>query len=198
MIQFTHTVTGVANVSRTMSAWRLKLPKAIDTQMKRQAHRLRAITVKGIRDQAPGGEQFKPLAQSTKDMKKSSKALIDNGDLLRSIGVDELGEASYFVGVNRSAQNEDGDELYNLAELHETGVAPFAIPVTDKMRRFWMAMVAKGVFKAPLKPDTKVLLHGGIPKRPFLEPSVNQWAKDVEQQFTEGLAKAIGLQNVVF
>ena len=197
MIRFTHTMTGVANASKAMTGWRLKLPKAIDQQMRRQAHRLRAITVKGIRDQAPGGKQFEPLAESTIAMKKSSKALIDNGDLLRSIGVDELGEASYFVGVNRSAQDEDGGELYNLAEIHETGVPPFAIPVTDKMRRFWMAMFIKGVFKAPLKSGTSVIMHGGIKARPFLEPSMAQWATDVERQFTEGLAKSLGVRNMV-
>lgn len=198
MIRFTHTLTNVANTSKALTAWRLKLPKGIERQTRRQAHRLRLITVRGIRDQAPGGEQFKPIADTTEDMKGSSKALIDHGDLLRSIGVDELGGAAFFIGVNRSAQNDDGDELYNIAEIHESGVPPFAIPVTPKLRRFWMAMFMKGIFKAPLKASTSVIMHGGIPARPYLEPSVEQWSKDVERQFTEGLAKELGVGNTVF
>ena len=40
---------------------------------------------RGIRSQAPGGQQFVKLAQSTIDAKGSSKALIDTGFLMASI-----------------------------------------------------------------------------------------------------------------
>ena len=40
---------------------------------------------RGIRSQAPGGQPFVQLAQSTIDRKHSSKALIDTGFLINSI-----------------------------------------------------------------------------------------------------------------
>ena len=198
MIDLKTTFTGVAATQKRITGWRLKLPKAIDTQMRRQAHRLRTMMVRGIRDQAPGGEAFQPLAETTKKMKKSSKALIDNGDLIRSIGVDRVeGGEGYFIGVNRQAQNDEGEPMVDLAELHEEGSAPFVIPITDKMRRFWMAMVIKGIFKAPLSPNKTVIMHPGVPKRSYLEPSLKEWAKDVERQFSEGLASALGVKGFV-
>lgn len=194
MINVATTIRGAARTSAALAQWRMKLPKAIKTNMYRQALRLRVIMVRGIRDQAPGGKPFKPLADSTKEMKGSSKALIDHGDLIRSIGVDEHGGGEiFFIGVNRNAQKDDGASLYNLAEIHNDGTAPYTIPVTPALRRFWMAMFMKGVFKAPLRGDVRVLNHPGIPARPFIEPSQEEWAKDVERQFTEGLSAALGV-----
>jgi hypothetical protein len=198
MIDLKTTLTGVAATQKRITDWRLRLPRAIDMQMRRQAHRLRTMMVRGIRDQAPGGEAFQPLAETTKKMKKSSKALIDNGDLIRSIGVDRVeGGEGYFIGVNRQAQDDEGEPIVDLAELHEKGSAPYKIEVTPKMRRFWWAMFFKGIFDSPLSPKTKVIAHPGVPPRPFLEPSLKEWSKDVERQFSEGLASALGVKGFV-
>ena len=52
---------------------------------------------RGIRDQAPGGKQFAPLAQVTIDRKGSSKALIDTGFLVNSITQKIMSDGA-FVG----------------------------------------------------------------------------------------------------
>jgi len=184
-----------------MNKWQAELPKHINRQLGIQAHRLRTMIVKGIRSQAPGGLKFKPLAASTRKMKKSSKALINHGDLLRSIGVDDVGGNSFFVGVNRNAKSQSPGggkpaELYNLAEIHETGTEPYVIVVTDKMRRFWWAMYYKKIFKAPLRPSTSVIQHGGIPARPFMAPSFAAWHMDAERLFMEGVSEAMGVPGV--
>lgn len=196
VINITTTLTGVAKTENRISAWRLRLPQAVRVQTMRQALRLRTIIVKGIRDGAPGGQEFKPLAESTKKLKKSSKPLIDHGDLLRSIGVDDVGGDQIFVGVNRNVEDIDGNKMYNLAEIHENGTGPYAIPVTPKLSAFWHAMVAKGIFDKPLSSNTKVIMHPGVPARPFLEPSFKEWSKDVERQFSEGLSKALGIGRI--
>lgn len=199
MIKITTTIRRAASTQANISAWKARLPHAISQQTKRQALRLRQIIVQGIRDGAPGNEAFKPLAESTKKMKGSSKPLIDNGDLLRSIGVDGVGLDSFFVGVNRSAQSEDGEPIVNLAEIHEYGTqdgAPYPIPVTRKLRAFWFAMFTKGIFDKPLSQDKHVIMHPGVPARPFLRPSFAEWEKDATRQFQEGLAKALGMGRV--
>jgi hypothetical protein len=205
MIKFSTTLKGSQAARANLEAMKAKFPVAVHRQTLLQAHRLRGIVVKGIRSQAPGGVAFKPLAESTKAMKKSSKALINHGDLMRSIGVEDVGGDTFFIGVNRNAvpKTKDGEappnpgqeeKLFNIAEVHETGTAPFAIPVTSRMRRFWHAMVEKGVFKAPLKPTTVVLQHPGIPARPFMAPSYDEWAKDLERLYMEGLSAALGVK----
>lgn len=195
MINLTTTLTGIANTQKRLTDWRIRLPKVVNVQMRRQALRLKTITVRGIRDGAPGGKAFKPLADSTIKMKGSSKPLIDNSDLIRSIDVDEVGPDQFFIGTNRNVETEDGEKMMNLAEIHENGTAPYFIPITVKMRRFWFVMVRKGVFSGPLSHDIDTILHPGVPARPYAEPSFNEWAKDFERQFTEGLARSLGLQR---
>ncbi|MCK5604398.1 hypothetical protein KAR91_21085, partial [Candidatus Pacearchaeota archaeon] len=71
--------------------------------------------------QAPGGKPFRPLAESTKKRKKSSKALIDKGDYIRSVNVKDLGGGAAFVGVHKEARNDAGDSLANIGEVLEFG-----------------------------------------------------------------------------
>jgi hypothetical protein len=184
MIDIKLTVTGDKDVVKRLNSWKGRLRSVVNAGLMIEARRLRTLIVTGIRNQAPGGQAFKPLAETTKDMKGSSKALIDRGDLIRSIGVSTVhyGQA-VFVGVNRNARGRDGTDLANLAEIHEFGTSPYLIPVTDKLRRFWFAMVAKGVFAAPLKPSTTTLRHPGVPARPFLQPAYDVWARDASARF---------------
>ena len=94
----------------------------------------------GITNQAPGGKKFQALKQATIDAKGSSKALINHGDLRRSITVSVFkGGEEAFIGVNRNAKaTEQGGkrsrrfsklkggkavtkELFNIAQIHEFG-----------------------------------------------------------------------------
>jgi len=97
----------------------------------REAHALRRDIIAGIRSQAPGGDRFKQLSPVTIAAKGSSKALIDRGDLIRSINVSEFeGGKIIFVGVNRNEQNQDGTMLEDIAVVHEFGTGPGAeVPI---------------------------------------------------------------------
>lgn len=100
-----------------------------------EAHLLRRTIVMGIRKQAPGGETFEPLAPETIKRKGSSKALIDHGDLIRSVNVKEIGGGiAYFVGVHKEARSADGKSLANIAEVHEFGTRNKRIPARPYLR----------------------------------------------------------------
>ncbi|MEN6368460.1 MAG: phage virion morphogenesis protein [Thermotogota bacterium] len=140
-----------------------KTERAVANATGQLAHSLRREIVTGIRAQAPGGLQFKPLAESTKARKGSSKALIDHGDLIRSINVTKMSDLVYFVGVHRMYAVRIGRSalsLVNIAEIHEFGSK-----------------------KRPGRP----------PARPFLIPSYKVWRYGAEKEFAELVGKQLGL-----
>lgn len=152
-----------------------------------EALRLEAMMKTGIRNQAPGGKKFKPLAESTIERKGSSKALIDRGDLINSINTDFYGGGlTAFVGVSRMARDRDGNRLANIAEIHEFGTDPYKIPVTNKMRFWWLAQSLSGKWSlSPLKRSTTHINHPGIPERSFIRPSYDEWVQDVEENIND-------------
>jgi len=174
-----------------------RLPGAVSQAIGYEAAVLAGDMRRGIRSGAPGGQRFRPLAESTKKMKKSSKPLINHGDLLRSIKYEQVSrqryETTYFVGVNRKERNRDGKSLANIAEIHEFGTRPYKIQVTPKMRRFWFAMYRAGVFVAPLSPKKTIIHHPGIPERPFLRPTFDAWKGDAEARIVKRISRMLRL-----
>jgi hypothetical protein len=59
------TVTGDQAVIKTLGALSKNMRLALSRAILVEAHDLRALIVKGIRDQAPGGMKFKPISQIT-------------------------------------------------------------------------------------------------------------------------------------
>ena len=102
------------------------------------------------------GKDMKPLHGFTIAQKGSSKPLVDDGDMLGSIGVRFIEELAVFVGAHR--KTEDGRDL---VELHnrENGTR---VKVTPKMRAY---LRARGF---NLKKETTELF---IPGRPFIKPA---------------------------
>lgn len=140
-----------------------RMNRAIMKTTAQEAHLLRALIVKGIRKQAPGGQKFRPLADSTIEAKGSSKALIHHGDLIRSISVHkEFGGAVYFVGVHKEAVAPSGSgvpgDAANIAEVLESG--------------------------------TK---NGRIKPLPYLRPSFNVWKKGVDKRVLIRIVADTGL-----
>lgn len=133
---------------------------------------------RGIRDQKPGGEDYDPLHPFTVMRKGSSKAMIDDGDFIGSITM-KLDGDSLFVGVLKQARGSDGEELVNIAEVHEYGVE---IQVTEKMRNYLHAV---GLH---LKATTSVIK---IPARPtfgpVLEAEKDEIAKIIEEELQAAL-----------
>jgi len=158
-------MVGMQQTLARIGYWSKSSERAVQRAVARRAQMLRREIQRGIRSQAPGGQQFEPLKQSTIDAKGSSKALIDKGDLVRSVNVTKVGSGNqivYFVGVHRSAVSKDGQFLANIAEIHEEG--------------------SKKVKDRP-------------PARPFLRPSYNVWAQTAQSEFAKDVAKSLDLQG---
>jgi phage gpG-like protein len=102
---------------------------------------------RGIRSQAPNGQAFAKLAESTIARKGSSKALIDTGFLINAITQKIMADKA-FVGLLRGTVNKDGEDMINIGAVmeygatikHPSGVTiiiparPFLRPVMDKYR----------------------------------------------------------------
>ncbi len=112
---------GLDRMQRALDGYARRAEAAVSSSVGKLAHELRRDIVTGIKKQAPGGIKFKPLADSTIQRKGSSKALIDHGDLIRSVNVTNLGGLSYFVGVHRQVTGKNGKPMVNIAEIHEFG-----------------------------------------------------------------------------
>jgi len=128
-----------------------------------------------IRERILDGNDMAPLHEFTVEQKGSSKPLIDDGDLLASVGVRSIEDLAVVVGVNRKA--EDG---YDVAALHERENGT-RVPVTPKMRAY---LHARGFH---LKPETTELF---IPGRPYMKPAYEDFrdrkaAEDIMVEFVE-------------
>ncbi len=137
-IRITIRERGLGAIQKGLRLLASKTENAAANATGKLAHDLRREIVVGIRAQAPGGMTFKPLADSTIQRKKSTKALIDHGDLIRSINVTRLDRFVFFVGVHRMyAARVGAVTMVNIAEIHEFGskkrqnrppARPFLIP----------------------------------------------------------------------
>ncbi|MCE5314011.1 MAG: hypothetical protein ABFD49_07050 [Armatimonadota bacterium] len=111
---------------------------------------------RGIRDQAPGGKQFVPLAQVTIDRKKSSKALIDTGFLVDSI-TQKIMEDQAFIGLLKTSAYKDGEgeSVANIGAIMEYG---YSIET----------------------PSGTVVI---IPPRPFLHPTMEKYRDEIIENY---------------
>ena len=118
---------------------------------------------KGIKAQAPGGQPFAKLAESTIRRKGSSKALIDTGFLLASITQLILGDKA-FVGLLRGRRNKEGDEIVNIGAIMEYGATI-------------------------QHPNGAVIV---IPARPFLHPVMEQYRDQIVKNYQEAIRSVLG------
>ncbi|MHB9038489.1 MAG: phage virion morphogenesis protein [Armatimonadota bacterium] len=114
---------------------------------------------RGIRDQAPGGKQFAPLAQVTIERKGSSKALIDTGFLINSITQKIMSDGA-FVGLLRTSVAKDGENMANIGAILEYGATIN-------------------------HPSGAVIV---IPPRPFLHPTMEKYRDEVIENYRQALA----------
>jgi hypothetical protein len=117
---------------------------------------------RGIRDQAPGGKEFAPLAQVTIDRKGSSKALIDTGFLINSITQKILSDGA-FVGLLKASVYKDGESVANIGAIMEYGAT------IDH-------------------PSGAVIV---IPPRPFLHPTMEKYRDQVIENYREALLSVL-------
>ena len=148
-----------------------------------EAQAFRTQVVEGLREQAPGGQAFKPLSAATLALRKfrgfkGSKALLVRGDLRNSITVFKEG-SKVFVGVLRTAKGQAGQPLVNVAELNEYGSRPIVIRITPKARAFLHMVFRKAGLDNPRegRPSTGIAIVR-IPARPFIGPVAARYAAD--------------------
>jgi hypothetical protein len=185
---------------RLIATAQKRLKDATDKAVLQEAQFFRTKVVEGIREQAPGGELFKPLAPTTLAIRrfrgfKGTKALLVHGDLRNSIVV--VKEAGgVFVGVLRSAKGGAGQPLVNVAAVHEFGSRPIAIKLTPKARRLLHAAFKKAGLDSPAadRPTTGIAVIK-VPARPFLRPVFERHGADetvVAQRFLGRVARLLG------
>jgi phage gpG-like protein len=117
---------------------------------------------RGIRSQAPGGQPFVKLAESTIERKGSSKALIDTGFLVNAITQKIMADKA-FVGLLRGTVNKDGEDMVNIGAVMEYG--------------------------ATIKhPNAATII---IPARPFLHPVMEKYREQILQNYREAIRSAL-------
>jgi len=176
-----------------------RVQAAIDKAVLQEAQFLRTKIVEGIREQAPGGRAFAPLAPTALAIRKfrgfgGTKALLVQGDLRNSVTVTRDGDR-VLVGVLRTARNRAGRPLVDIAALNELGSRPIVMRLTPKARAFLHAAFRKAGFDAPAPghPSTGLAIVQ-IPPRPFLSPIFEKYAEpsQVSRRFLERVAKNLG------
>ena len=169
--------------SRILSTGPAVIRTAIGVAVAQEAQFFRRKVIEGFREQAPGGQAFKPLAETTLAIRRftgfrGTKALIVRGDLRNSVKVVNrrgIFGAESFIGVLKSAKSSDGKDLVNIAEVHEFGSRTFLIEVTPAMRRFLAAAFTQelGGLSGGRGGLTRGVIVVKIPARPFLQPVID-------------------------
>ncbi|MFH1730005.1 MAG: hypothetical protein ABIA04_16455 [Pseudomonadota bacterium] len=98
-------------------------------------------------------------------IKKSSKPLVDKGDLTRSITRKIISPYLAFIGVLRQVKNKKGKPLINIAKTLHDGRT---IKVTKKMRAYFYYLAGEVPGVKPLSANTKYIT---IPPRRFFDIS---------------------------
>jgi phage gpG-like protein len=176
-----------------------RLQAAFDKALMQEAQFLRTKIVDGIREQAPGGRAFAPLAPTTLAIRqlrgfRGTKALLVQGDLRNSITVVKDGDR-VLVGVLRTARNRAGKSLVDIAALHEHGSRPIVLRLTPRARAFLHAAFRHAGLDGPGsgQPGTGVAIIQ-IPARPFLAPVFDKYAQpdQVSRRFLARVAALLG------
>ena len=188
------------DAARILAGGGKRLQAAVDRAVLQEAQFFRTKIVEGIREQAPGGQPFKPLAPTTLAIRrfrgfKGTKALLVRGDLRNSIVVVRKPDG-VFVGVLRTAKGREGQPLVNVAAVHEFGSRPIVVKLTPKARRFLHAAFRAAKLDQPASggPPTGIAVIK-VPARPFLTPVFEKHGADadaVSRRFLERVARLLG------
>lgn len=176
-----------------------RLQGALDKAVLQEAQFFRTKIVEGIREQAPGGKPFLPLAPTTLAIRrfrgfKGSKALLVHGDLRNSIVVVKETEG-VFVGVLRTAKGREGQSLVNVAAVHEFGSRPIVVRLTPKARRFLHAAFREAGLDRPGGGTSTGIAVIRVPARPFFGPVLEKHGADagaVSRRFLGRVARLLG------
>jgi len=175
-----------------------RFKEAVDKAVLQEAQFFRTKIVEGLREQAPGGQPFAPLAPTTLAVRrfrgfKGTKALIVRGDLRNSIVVVKQA-GGVFVGVLRTAKGKAGQSLVNVAAVHEFGSRPIVLKLSPKARRFLHVAFRSAGLDSPAgdRPSVGIAVIR-VPARPFLRPTFEKFGQpeDVSRRFVERVARLL-------
>jgi len=185
-------------VGQLLAAAPRRMQAAFDKALLQEGHFLRTKIVEGIREQAPGGRAFAPLAPTTLAIRqfrgfRGTKALLVQGDLRNSITVVKDGDR-VLVGVLRTARSRSGKSLVDIAALQEHGSQPIVIRLTPRARAFLHAAFRHaGLEHASAGQPSIGIAIIQIPARPFLAPVFAAYAQpeQISQRFLERVASLL-------
>jgi hypothetical protein len=184
-----------AKVGRLLATAPQRMQAAFDKALWQEGQFLRTKIVEGIREQAPGGRAFTPLAPTTLAIRqfrgfRGTKALIVQADLRNSITVVRDGDR-VLVGVLRTARNRAGKSLVDIAALQEYGSRPIVVHLTPKARAFLHAAFRHAGLDGPSSGQSGTgIAVIQIPARPFLAPVFDKYAQpeQLSRRFLERIA----------
>ncbi len=187
------------DAARILKSADKRIQAVVDKAVLQEAQFFRTKVVEGIREQAPGGKPFAPLAPTTLAIRrfrgfKGTKALLVRGDLRNSIVVVRQTDG-VFVGVLRSAKGKEGQPLVNVAAVHEFGSRPIVVKLSDKARRFLHAAFRKAGLDRPSGGGAATgIAVIKVPARPFLAPVFEKYGADAEvvsKRFLDRVARLL-------
>lgn len=182
-----------AKVRKILSAAPQQVQRALKDSLRREAEFIKAQIIRGIKDQAPGGKSFLPLAETTLAVRKfknfsHTKALIKSANLIKGIHVFEEKD-SVFIGVRRT--RKEGGATVDVAMIQEYGSGPIVIQVTDKMRKFLFAAFKAAGISRSFGSGTGIIVTK-VPARPFVRPTFAKYQKEARQRIEKQLQELLG------
>jgi hypothetical protein len=185
---------------RIVNTMQSKFEQAADGAALEEGHFLRKMVVEGIREGAPGGKAFKPLAATTLAIRKivgfkGTKPLLNRGDMRNAIMV-KRESGVVFVGILRNAKGKNGKPVANIAEMNEFGSRPIVIRLSRKAQRFLMMAFRKaGIAGKDAGNSGTMIAVVQIPARPFFGPVFEKYLsnqEEVARRFLGRIAKRLG------
>lgn len=161
-----------------------------------QAHFFRERIIAAFKTSgASSGKAWVKNAPSVVASKRSSKPLINTGDLRQSINVVDM-KGVIFVGIPSGKRSRDGKRVTQIGEVHEFGKI-ILIPVTDKMRKYVMMKMRELGYppSAGRAKFTKGVMILKIPERSFLRSTGQKYFSNrakVAARYNKSLAKFMG------
>lgn len=187
-----------SRVGQLLASAPRRMQAAFDKALLQEGQFLRGRIVEGIREQAPGGRAFLPLAPTTLAIRqfrgfRGTKALLVQGDLRNSITVVKDGDR-VLVGVLRTARSRTGKSLVDIAALQEHGSQPIVMRLTPRARAFLHAAFRRAELDATSAGHPSIgIAIIRIPARPFLAPVFAAYAQpdQISRRFLDRVASQL-------
>jgi phage gpG-like protein len=117
-----------AKVERMFSGIGARFKANVEAATKKNGVLLKTLVIQRFEQQGPGWAAHKPAYAKRKAMRGREQILIDTGQLMGSISSVYVAYNEGFVGVQKGATSKGGQDMVNLAAVHEMGSPSRNIP----------------------------------------------------------------------